>query len=109
MYVEDMLEFSERALTYTTGLDRTSFVADRLRYDATLRNIELIGEAATHVTDPIRGLAPDIPWRQIIGTRNRLAHAYLGVDDDTVWGIVRLQLPLLTRQLAELLAIMPTE
>lgn len=75
-----------------------------MRYDATLRNVELIGEAATHVPDSIRPLAPDIPWREIVGTRNRLAHAYLGIEASTVWLIVRAHLPRLHAQLGELLA-----
>ncbi len=73
LYVEDMLEFCNTALGYTHGFDQPGLLADRMRYDATLRNIELIGEACTHVPAPLRALAPDIPWRQIVGTRNRLA------------------------------------
>ena len=52
-YVQDMIEFCESVLSYTEGLDQSSFVADRRTHDATLRNLELIGEAATHV--PLRG------------------------------------------------------
>ena len=73
-YVEDMIAFCDKALDYTKALDRSSFAADPMRYDATLRNIELIGEAATHVPDDIRVAAPDVPWRMIIAARNRLLH-----------------------------------
>ena len=48
-YIEDMLRFAEKVLAYTEGLDQAAFVADERTYDATLRNVELIGEAATHV------------------------------------------------------------
>ena len=65
-YVRDMKEFSERVLFYTRGLDIYSFVTDRRTYDATLRNIELIGEAATHVPPDVRESHPDVPWREII-------------------------------------------
>lgn len=51
-----------------------------MRLDATLRNLSLIGEAAMRVPDAIRVLAPDIPWRKIVGTRNRLMHAYQGTE-----------------------------
>lgn len=61
LYVDDMIEFAERAISYTAGLDRDGFVADRLRYDATLRNLELIGEAATRVPASVRESAPDVP------------------------------------------------
>ena len=49
LYVEDMLAFCDKVVAYNTGVDRASFAADPMRYDATLRNLELIGEAATRV------------------------------------------------------------
>ena len=78
-YVEDMIVFCDKALAYTKGLDRSTFAADPMRYDATLRNLELIGEAATHIPDEVRRAATDVPWRLIIAVRNRLIHGYLGV------------------------------
>jgi uncharacterized protein with HEPN domain len=84
LYIEDMRMFCERVLEYNRGVERDAFAADGMRYDATLRNLELIGEAATHVPDELRARAPDVPWRQVIATRNRVAHAYLGIDEDTV-------------------------
>lgn len=92
-YIDDMLGFSEKACAYTSGLTHAQFLADSLVYDATLRNLELIGEAATHVPVEIREQYPDVPWRLIIATRNRLIHAYLGVDNDTVWSIIQTDLP----------------
>ena len=62
-------------------------------FDATLRKLELIGEAARNVPDEVRRLAPAVPWRQIIATRNRIVHAYLGIDNDTIWSIVQDDLP----------------
>ena len=53
-YVEDMIDFCERVLSYTVGMDQSSFVNNELVYDATLRNIELIGEAATRIPQHIR-------------------------------------------------------
>ena len=89
LYVGDMLEFAEKVLSYTSGLDQAAFIADTLTYDATLRNIELIGEAATHVPDEIRKEHPEIQWRSIVATRNRLAHGYLGLDNDVIWDIIQ--------------------
>lgn len=54
----------------------------------TLRNLELIGEAATHVPADVRQAHPEVPWRMVIATRNRLVHAYLGIDNDTLWSVV---------------------
>jgi len=83
-YIDDMVGFSEKVIAYTAGFDQERFVASGLNYDATLRNLELIGEAATHVPDDIRAANPQVPWRLVIATRNRLIHGYLGIDNDTL-------------------------
>lgn len=88
-YLNDMIEFAEKVLTYTNGLDQAGFVENELTYDATLRNLELIGEAATHIPEEVRNAHPEIPWRMIIATRNRLIHGYLGIDNDTLWSIIQ--------------------
>jgi uncharacterized protein with HEPN domain len=88
-YLDDMIEFSEKVLLYTDGLDQQTFVASGLNYDATVRNLELIGEAATHIPDAQRDACPAIPWRQVVATRNRLIHGYLGIDNDTLWSIIQ--------------------
>lgn len=106
LYIEDMIEFCTRALTYSTALTEATLTAEAMRYDAILRNLELIGEAATHVPEQVRAMAPDVPWRQIVATRNRVAHAYLGISADTVWSILRDDLPALKRSLQALLTHM---
>ena len=103
MYIQDMIEFGERVVSYTEGLDRDAFVADRRTYDATLRNVELIGESATHVPEEVREAHPEIAWRNIIGARNRVAHGYLGIDDDVIWDIVHSEVPALLPRLRDLL------
>lgn len=65
-YVNDMIGFAEKARAYTIGLSQSSFVEDQRTFDATLRNLELIGEAATHIPDSVSLAHPEIPWRLII-------------------------------------------
>ncbi|EXI77723.1 MAG: hypothetical protein AW10_03581 [Candidatus Accumulibacter appositus] len=101
-YLDDMIGFAERVVAYTDGLDQDDFVANGLVYDASLRNLELIGEAARHIPDSIRAASPDLPWRLIIATRNRLIHGYLGIDNDTLWSIIRTDIPALLPQLRQL-------
>lgn len=100
-YIDDMMRFARNVLDYVDGLDQAAFVADHRTYDATLRNLELIGEAATHVPENVRKAHPEVPWRLIIATRNRLIHAYLGIDDDTIWSIVKDDIPPLVAALGE--------
>ncbi|OLO08653.1 nucleotidyltransferase [Salinicola sp. MH3R3-1] len=92
-YIDDMLSFAEKILAYTEGLDQDTFVSSDLTYDATLRNLALIGEAATRIPEDVRTDHAEVPWRLIIATRNRLIHAYLGVDNDTVWSIIQENIP----------------
>lgn len=98
-FLDDMIGFARRVLAYTEGFDQARFVASGLTYDATLRNLELIGEAATHIPETVRAAHPAVPWRMIVATRNRLIHGYLGIDDDTLWSIVRDDVPDLLRQI----------
>jgi len=100
-YIDDMIRFAEKAMAYSGELDQQAFVASGLVYDATLRNLELIGEAATHVPEVVRAAHPHVPWRQVIATRNRLIHGYLGIDNDTLWSIVKSDLPALLLALQE--------
>ncbi|MBF2056940.1 MAG: DUF86 domain-containing protein [Cyanobacterium sp. T60_A2020_053] len=104
-YLDDMINFAEKVQKYTSNLDQINFIANELYYDATLRNLELIGEAATKIPLQIRNNYPDIPWRKIIATRNRVIHNYLGIDNDIIWSIVCDEIPILIvklRQLKEL-------
>ena len=97
-----MISFAEKVVAYTKGLDQATFVAGGLNYDATLRNLELIGEAAVHVPDTVRAANMQIPWRLIIATRNRLIHGYLGIDNGTLWSIIRGDIPALLPNLRAL-------
>ena len=55
--------------------------------------MELLGEAATHIPQSVRDAHAEVPWRAVIGMRNRLIHGYLGIDDELVWSAVRDELP----------------
>jgi uncharacterized protein with HEPN domain len=83
-YIDDMIQFANKVITYSEGFDQVKFVESGLTYDATLRNLELIGEAASHVPEEVRSDHPQVPWRLMVATRNRLIHGYLGIDNDTV-------------------------
>jgi uncharacterized protein with HEPN domain len=83
-----MIAFGEKVLAYTVGMDPSAFVTNTLVYDATLRNLELIGEAATHGPNDVRQAYLQVPWRMLIATRNRVIHANFGIDMDTLWSII---------------------
>ena len=101
-YLQDMITSADKVVIYTDGMDQSGFVGSGLNYDATVRNLELIGEAATHIPDDVCKANPQIPWRRIIATRNRLIHGYLGIDNDTLWSTIRDDIPALLPQLHKL-------
>ena len=105
-YIQDMIDFGEKVLSYTEGLDQDAFIADERTCDATLRNLQLIGQAATHIPSEVRAAYPGIPWRAIMGTRNRLAHSYLSISNNIIWTIIQDAIPKLLPELRNLLNTM---
>jgi len=104
-YLQDMIDLGEKVVAYTAGMTQEAFVASGLHFDATVRNLELIGEAATRIPSEVREAHPEVPWRMIIAARNRLIHGYLGIDNDTLWSMVKDDVPELLprlRAIAEL-------
>lgn len=94
-----MLDASREALQFAAGRIRADLDRDRMLVMARLKEIEIIGEAATKVTDGTRVRLGEIPWDDIIGMRNRLVHAYFDVNLDIVWSAVSVELPSLAERL----------
>ena len=101
--VEDMLECIGKIQSYTEGMDYQAFRNSEITIDAVLRNIEIIGEAANHIPDDITKKAPQIPWLEIKGMRNVLAHEYFGADTEIVWRTVKDAIPEIVEPLKRLL------
>jgi uncharacterized protein with HEPN domain len=103
LFLQDMWEASEKILRYTRGLDLGGFVQNELVYDAVLRNLEVLGEAAKKVPEDVRNRYPWVEWRAIAGLRDVLAHAYFALDDATLWDIVAQKVPALAEALRQIL------
>ena len=74
---------------------------------AVTRQIEIIGEAANMITTELRAEHPEVPWKQIIGMRHKIIHEYFAVQTDTVWDVVKSDVPVLRGQLAAIIAKLP--
>ena len=103
LLLEDILEAAEKIGRYTARLNKEDFTKDEKTIDAVVRNLQIIGEAASRLPPVFRQEHQHIPWPKIVGLRNRVIHQYFGVDSEIVWEIVRSDLPALKEQLANLL------
>lgn len=88
-----MLDMACKATGFVAGKTRADLDTDEKLALALVRALEIIGEAANHVSPQVRGDLPAIPWRQVIGMRNRIIHAYYDVNLDIVWETIRDDLP----------------
>ncbi|HAC63346.1 MAG TPA: nucleotidyltransferase [Cyanothece sp. UBA12306] len=84
-----MVVSCDKILRYSQGIDYKSFMGDELRVDATLRNLQIIGEAVKQVPKEMRTKYPRVEWRKIAGLRDILAHAYFSLEDETIWDIIQ--------------------
>ena len=103
VYVRDMVDCCTRIVDYTAGLDRDEVAGTGLVHDAVLWNIAVLGEAANNVPQAVQQAHTEIPWVDITGMRNRIVHGYGAVDDNTVWEVVRDDIPELIPLLRALL------
>jgi uncharacterized protein with HEPN domain len=102
VYLRHILESLERVAAYTAG-GREDFMRNRMAQDATVRNLEVVGEATKRLSPEFRSAHPEVPWRNMSRMRDVLIHDYMGVDLEIVWEVVENRLAPLRDQLSALL------
>jgi len=103
VYFEDILEAISKIRLYTEHLLLQTFSDDSKTLDAVVRNLEVIGEAVKKVPEDIRLRYPDVEWKKIASLRDVLIHEYFGVDREMIWDIIQNKLPLLEKQIKQIL------
>lgn len=103
LFLQDMLQAIAKIERYTDGLTYEEFCGNDMAIDAVIRNFEIIGEAASHVSDAVRGNSVEVPWDKMKAMRNIMIHEYFGVDLETVWKTVKMSLPALKQEIAALI------
>ena len=99
LYLDDIQRACKLVANFTKGVSYKDFLLDDRTYHATVRNLEIIGEAVKHISKETRTRHPNIKWRKIAGFRDILAHEYFGVSNEIVWDIVENEIPLLSQEI----------
>ena len=103
VYLRHVLDAIEEIETYLKAATYESFSTNHMMIDAVVRELEIVGEASSNLTEEFRRNHPDIPWRDAIDMRNFLIHEYFGVRTQVVWDTCKNDLPLLKSVIVKLL------
>ena len=98
-YLLDMLVAARKAVAFAADLTYSQFEQSELHQNAIFNVLEVVGEAASRIGEATKKSYPDIPWRKIVGLRNRIVHGYFEIDVGIIWRIVNDDLPILISQL----------
>jgi uncharacterized protein with HEPN domain len=105
----DMLDAAKTIVQFTNDVKFEYFIQDRKLQLAVERAVEIIGEAARHVSNIFKQVHPEIPWQRIIAQRNVLAHEYGEIKQDRMWLVATIHIPELITKLEPLLPPLPTD
>jgi uncharacterized protein with HEPN domain len=93
LYINDIFYSCQKILEYTEKYDFKMFKRDTKTIDAVVRNLEIIGEASKNLPAQFRKQNKEIPWKVIIGMRNKVAHEYFGIDESILWETIKQDIP----------------
>ena len=99
LYLQDILDSISKIFAYTNSRSYEKLVNDEMALDAIVRNLEIIGEAAKNVPSEVKEKYPNVPWREIGGTRNKILHEYFGINLEIIWKTIQEDLPILEREI----------
>jgi uncharacterized protein with HEPN domain len=102
-YIQDILVAMNSIERFIAGMDRRAFEADDKTSSAVIRKLEVIGEAAKNIPDEVKTANPQVPWSEMAGMRDRLIHAYFGIDYGLVWTAIVDRIPKIKPLILEIL------
>jgi uncharacterized protein with HEPN domain len=102
VYLNHIVDSGERVRSYIEGVSEAEFMATPLIQDAVMRQIQIIGEAASRLSSDFRTRTGFVPWKDVVGMRHKLVHDYMGVDLEAVWATAARDIPSLMAELSKL-------
>lgn len=102
-YLGDILDSIRRIASYTADVSKKDFLENFMMQDAVIRQIEIIGEASNSISEEFQEEHDQLPWLQMRAIRNKIVHDYRGINLHIIWDTVQKDLPLLEKQVREIL------
>lgn len=103
LFVKDILIAIDKIEEFVGNMDIGEFIKDDKTSTAVVKKIEIIGEAIKNIPGDVRVKYKSIPWKDIVGMRNKITHNYFGIDYEIVWNVVKEKLPALRMQIEQVL------
>ncbi|MEK6858012.1 MAG: DUF86 domain-containing protein [Nanoarchaeota archaeon] len=103
VFLEHILDSIEKIEEFTRNVSKSDFLNNVQLQDAVVRRIEILGEAAKNISQIIVEKHPEVEWKKMIGTRDKLVHGYFGVDLEITWLVVKDDLPELKKKIKNIL------
>jgi len=91
--LKDILKEIDNISKFTEGINYENFVSDEMRYYATIRCLELIGESIRQLSEEFKKANPEIEWRKIVDLRNILIHEYFEIEPEIIWDVIKNEIP----------------
>jgi uncharacterized protein with HEPN domain len=101
-YLQDILDSITDIENFIANITYEEFIKDRKTLNAVVRSIEIIGEASKKLPDALKAKYAELPWKEITGMRDKLIHAYFGMDTETIWQTVKHNIPLLKQTIQKI-------